>query len=182
MLDMRIHCYLVRVAQLGQDIFALATLLGREEIIRRYEKSVSIFLAEHSIIQLTCGRNAQWALNTFQLIHLHMGGMGHIAYVQQTGFEVTSDVLAPIAVSNPSNALTALFLAHVSNGSVNDWVCHGREVVLQPGHDVEIPLALDGDRIAMKQVGQDHEVAIGGKLVGNQLGINQFGAEDVGEK
>lgn len=42
MLDMRVYCYLVRMAQLGQDVLGLATFLGGEEVIRRYVKSVPI--------------------------------------------------------------------------------------------------------------------------------------------
>ena len=46
MLDMRIYCYLVRMAQLGQDVFGLATFLGREEVIRRYVESVPSLFAQ----------------------------------------------------------------------------------------------------------------------------------------
>ena len=53
-------------------------------------------------------------------------------------------------------------------------------LALQPLHDVEVARLVERDRVALEQVGHHDEVAIGGELVGNELGIVEAVADYVG--
>ena len=50
-----------------------------------------------------------------------------------------------------------------------------------PFHDVEITRFVQRDGILVEQVGHDHEVSVGGELVGDELDIVEAVADDVGD-
>lgn len=98
-----------------------------------------------------------------------------------------SDVLSTKAVSDGADLLRALLL-HVGDGLLDDRVDRVGQValafgaaLLQPGHDVEVfgPVELDG--VALEEVGHDDIVAVGGELVGDELGVDELMADHVGE-
>lgn len=51
---------------------------------------------------------------------------------------------------------------------------------LKPLHDVEIIITVQGNRILIEQIGSQYEVAVGGKLVGDQLGVDEAVTNDIG--
>jgi hypothetical protein len=97
------------------------------------------------------------------------------------------NVLAAKAVTHRADLLRALFL-HVRQRLLDDRV-HGvgqvalafRAALLQPRHDIEVLWAVEFDGIALEEVGHDDIVAVGGELVGDELGVDEFVADDVGE-
>ena len=50
-----------------------------------------------------------------------------------------------------------------------------------PLHDVEVARAIERNGILVKEVGHHNKVAIGGKLVGDQLGVVEAVADHVGD-
>lgn len=97
------------------------------------------------------------------------------------------NVFAAKAVSDGTDLLRALLL-HVCKGLLDDRVDGVRQValafgasLLQPGHDVEVFGPVELDRVALEEVGHDGVVAVGGELVGDQLGVDELMADHVGE-
>jgi hypothetical protein len=101
----------------------------------------------------------------------------------------TRNVLAAKAVADGANLLRALLL-HVCQSLLDDRVDGVRQVALalgaalgQPLHDVEVSSAelVELDGVALEEVGHDGPVAVGGELVGDQLGVDQGVAHDIGK-
>lgn len=97
------------------------------------------------------------------------------------------DVLAAEAVADGTDLLRALLL-HVCQSLLDDRVDGVRQValalgtaLLQPGHDVEVLGAVQLDGVAFEKVGHDDPVAVGGELVGDELGVDEFMADHVGQ-
>lgn len=97
------------------------------------------------------------------------------------------DVLAAEAVADGTDLLRALLL-HVCQSLLDDRVDGVRQValalgtaLLQPGHDVEVLRAVQLDGVALEKVGHDDPVAVGGELVGDELGVDEFMADHVGQ-
>jgi hypothetical protein len=98
-----------------------------------------------------------------------------------------SDVLAAKAVSDGTDLLRALLL-HVCQRLLDNRVdlvgqvaLALRAALLQPGHDVEVLGAVELDGVALEEIGHDDEVAVGGELVGDELGVDELMADHVGE-
>jgi hypothetical protein len=101
----------------------------------------------------------------------------------------TRNVLAAEAVADGTNLLRTLLL-HVCQSLLDNRVDGVRQVALalgaalgQPLHDVEVSAAelVELDGVALEEVGHDGPVAVGGELVGDQLGVDQGVAHDIGE-
>lgn len=54
-------------------------------------------------------------------------------------------------------------------------------LALHPFLDVEVARSVERDGIVVEQIGHEDEVAIGGELVGDQLGIVESVADHVGD-
>ena len=98
-----------------------------------------------------------------------------------------SNVLAAKAVSDGTNLLRAL-LFHVRQSLLDNRVdlvgkvaLALRATLLQPGHDVKVLGAVKLDGVALEEIGHDDEVAVGGELVGDELGVDELMADHVGE-
>lgn len=52
---------------------------------------------------------------------------------------------------------------------------------LHPSLDVKVSGAIEGDRIAIEQIGHHNKVAVRSKLVGDKLCVNEAVAHDVGD-
>jgi hypothetical protein len=101
----------------------------------------------------------------------------------------TRNVLAAEAVADSANLLRALLL-HVCQSLLDDRVDSVRQVALalgaalgQPLHDVKVSSAelVELDGVALKKIGHDDPVAVGGELVGDQLGVDEGVAHDIGK-
>ena len=97
------------------------------------------------------------------------------------------DVLAAKAVSDGTDLLRALLL-HVRQRLLDDRVdlvgqvaLALRAALLQPSHDVEVLGAVELDGVALEEIGHDDEVAVGGELVGDELGVDELMADHVGK-
>ena len=93
--------------------------------------------------------------------------MRRIARVEPPFLQEAADVLGAEAVSGAADALAAERAAHLLQHRLDDWVHVLRQVVLQPGHQVEARWPVDLDRVAVEEVGHHDEVAVGGELVGD---------------
>jgi hypothetical protein len=101
----------------------------------------------------------------------------------------TRNILAAEAVADSANFLRTLLL-HVGQRLLDDRVDGVRQVALalgpalcQPGHDVEVAASelVELDGVALEEVGHDDPVAVGGELVGDQLGVDEGVAHYVGQ-
>lgn len=181
MIDISEQVDLVRNLELVKNVFALATLLGGEDEITDC-KTVSILVVWRLRQKLlTCGSNAERALDALELIGGHHGGVGCEAGVELAGLEVAGDVLATVAVADTANALDAKVVAQLSNDLVNDGLCVLGQVVLDPVHDLEALGAVQWHGVALKQIWDDGEVTCGSKLVGEELNVGECVAQDVAE-
>lgn len=54
-------------------------------------------------------------------------------------------------------------------------------LAVQPLHEVEVARAVEGDRVSIEEVGHHDEVAVGGELVGDELGVIKAVADHVGD-
>jgi hypothetical protein len=55
----------------------------------------------------------------------------------------------------------------------------GMILAIEPFHDVEVARAVELDWVAVEEIGHHHEVAVGGELVGDQVGVVEAVANDV---
>jgi hypothetical protein len=92
----------------------------------------------------------------------------------------TRNVLAAEAVADSTDLLRTLLL-HVCQGLLDDRVDGVRQVALalgsalgQPLHDVKVSSAelVELDGVTLEKIGHDDPVAVGGELVGDQLGVD----------
>lgn len=60
-------------------------------------------------------------------------------------------------------------------------VASRRSGACEPFHNIEVVGAVERDWIAFEEVGHNDEVAICGELIGNELGVDKFMADDIGE-
>lgn len=51
----------------------------------------------------------------------------------------------------------------------------------EPLHDIKIRRSVEGNGVARKQFGHHDEITIGGKLVGDELGVDELVADDIGD-
>lgn len=54
-------------------------------------------------------------------------------------------------------------------------------VVLDPVHNLEALRPVQGNRVTLKQVGQQDEIAVGGKLISNELCVDKLVTDDIGK-
>jgi hypothetical protein len=79
--------------------------------------------------------------------------------------------------------------SHLHDAGIDNGIDRGRQMrrllwvvlALEPLHNVEIAGAVQGDRVAVEEVGHQDKVAIGGELVGDELGIVEAVADDIGD-
>lgn len=93
-------------------------------------------------------------------------------------------VLGAEAVSHATDALAAQLGAHLDERGVDDRVDRGRQVAgwaLEPFLHVEPCGPVQGDGVAVEEVRHDDEVAVGGELVGDELGVDEGVADHVGK-
>lgn len=109
--------------------------------------------------------------------------MSGVTNVDLAGLQVTDNVLSAEAVADSTNLLDAEGLTHVLDGLLDDGVHVGGLVLGQPGGQVSLAglHGFDGDLVALEQIREDGQVAIGGELVGEKLGVGED-AEDVGQE
>lgn len=111
------------------------------------------------------------------------GGVSGVTDVDLAGLQVAGDILATEAVADSTDLLDAESLTHVLDGLLDDGVDVGGLVVGQPGGQIGLAglHGGDGDLVTLEQVGDDSQVAIGGELVGEELGVGE-NAEDIGQE
>ena len=93
--------------------------------------------------------------------------MRRIARIEPPFLQEAADVLATEAISDAADALAAERAAHLLQHRLDDRVYVLRQVVLQPGRQVEVRWPVDLDRVAVEEVGHHDEVAVGGELIGD---------------
>lgn len=118
-------------------------------------------------MSLTSSRNAQRAGDSLELVRLDERRVREIAGVELAVLQEAGDVLGAEAVSDAAQALDAELALKLLDDGVDEGVELLRGVVLEPARQVEALGDVDGDGVAVEEVGDDDEVAVGGVLVGD---------------
>jgi hypothetical protein len=132
---------------------------------------------------LTSSSDGEGSLNSTKLLVGDKRGVSGVTDVDLAGLQVAADVLAAEAVANGTDLLDAQGFAHILDGLLDDGVDVVGLVVGQPGGQIGLAGLHVGKRdlVTLEQVRNDGQVAIGGELVGEKLGIGE-NAEDVGQE
>jgi hypothetical protein len=85
------------------------------------------------------------------------------------------------AISDTTDTLASQLASHHFQGAFYNGIYARGAMWLTPFRKIKVRWPIQWDGVAMEQIGHDDEVAIGGELVGDQLGIYKFVANDVGE-
>lgn len=102
--------------------------------------------------------------------------------LQGCGDRYRSTYLATEAVSNTANPLNTQLLPQVLDGRLDDRVDMGGLVLREPSLKVDLAglEVLDLDRIALEEIRDDSQVALGGELVRDELAVG-VDAEDIAQ-
>ena len=151
------------------------------------------FLLRENRIRLR-RRDRQRPLDIAQLGLLDKRRVSTIPDVELLGFgeEVPNDIFRAEAVSYAADFLAVVLGAHGDEAGVDDGVDGGWGVggfffgglvgALEPGLDVEVAGAVEGDGVAVEEVGHHDEVAVCGELVGldGEGGVSREGRSATG--
>lgn len=92
------------------------------------------------------------------------------------------------AVTNRTQLLNTLLLLEVLDAHLDNGVDVVRGVgvvagatLCEPAHEVEVGVAVEGERVAVEDVNDQGQVAVGGVLIGDQLAVLPD-AEHVGDE
>lgn len=136
----------------------------------------------------TGGSNRKRTSQSLDLIGIHETWVCHVTHIHTlAASHEPSNIFGTKAVSNSTNLLHTLVLLHVLDDLLHDWVDLLLGVALgwarggQPLHDVKVIWAVERDWVALEEIGHDDVVAISGELVGDELGVVELVADDVGE-
>lgn len=159
----------------------------------------------HRRERLTSSGDGEGTLDSAELFVGDEGRVGRVSDVDLAGLQKAADILdkrkvsepssypkanlmaynqtylATKAVPNSTNLLNTKALTHIPDRLLHDSVHNVGLVVRQPGGEVALAGLRLGDLhlVAPEQIWDDGQVAAGGELVGEQLGVGR-GAEDVG--
>jgi hypothetical protein len=139
-------------------------------------------------IQHTSSSNRKRASHALNLVLVDERRVCGVADVNALALgQEARDVLSAKAVSDRTDLLRSLLL-HVRQSLLDDRVDGVGQValalgtaLLQPVHDVEALGRVELHGVALEEVGHDDVVAVGGELVGDELGVDEFMADHVGE-
>ena len=190
MLHTTVQVDLVWLTQLQQDLFRLVSLLGGKDLVH------------------LCCTDGKRALDVLQLFLVYERGVRGVSHIDLAlfGTEVADHVLSTKAVSDCADFLFRTSVAarpwacahlpylasvlgpHLDEARVDYRVDHWRQmsnlalavVALHPFPNVEVSRTVEGDRVGVEQIRHEYEVAIGRKLVGDELGIVEAMANHVG--
>ena len=107
--------------------------------------------------------------------------MRRVSHIDPLGRQLPHDVLPAEAVPHGADALGAHRLAQVRDELLDQRLRPVDAVVLDPAGEVEVGGPVQRDGVAEEHVGHVGEVAVGGELVGDQLGVLEAVADDVGD-
>ena len=102
--------------------------------------------------------------------------------------EMPYHILPAKAVPDSTNLLAPQHSAHLDQTGVDDRVDRWRQVAAlgpalgQPRHDVEVAGPVQQDGVPVEQVRDQHQVPVGGELVGQQLRVGELVADHVGDE
>lgn len=148
-LDVRVQGHLVRHGHVFQNVLGLPPLLCREDEVG------------------FCGSNAQRPRDALELVDLDEAWMGSEAGIEGARLEPPADILASETVAHASQALHAEVAAQILDDGGIDGVDGGftGHLVFFPAGEVEVRPRVEGNGVAVEDVGNDGEVAVGCKLV-----------------
>lgn len=106
--------------------------------------------------------------------------MCNVADIKNTRLEEADDILTPDAVTGAGDIDTAHGLAHRSEDLVDDGLDVRRQMVLHPGQDVEVGIAVHRHGISLKEVGHHGEVTVGSELVNKELVMHGIVTHEIG--
>ena len=171
-----------------EQLLGLVALLFGEDLVGFWVELAITSFERQGWIRLTSSGDGERASHGLDLLLVDerrvcsVSDINALALGQEAG-----DVLSAKAVSDGTDLLRALLL-HVCQSLLDDRVdligqvaLAFRAALLQPGHDVEVRRAVELHGVALEEVGHDDEVAVGGELVGDELGVDELMADHVGE-
>jgi len=107
--------------------------------------------------------------------------MCNVPSLGHTLFKKAHHILCAKAIPGRADPLDAVLflerLEYLLDNGVNDL----KRLVGAPLVHVEVRRAVQRDGVPVEKIGHDDEVAVGGKLVGDELGVDKAAADDVGE-
>ena len=171
-----------------EQLLGLVALLFGEDLVGFWVKLAIDSIGHEGWIGHTSSSNGQRASHALDLLLVDERRVCSVSDVNALALgQEASNVLAAKAVSDGTNLLRAL-LFHVRQSLLDNRVdlvgkvaLALRATLLQPSHDVEILGAVELDGVALEEIGHDDEVAVGGELVGDELGVDELMADHVGE-
>ena len=107
--------------------------------------------------------------------------MRRVAHIDALGPKLPHYVFRAEAVPYGTDPLGAHGLAQVLDELLDQRLRPLDAVVLGPAGEVEVGGPVQRDRVSKEHVGHVGEVPIGGELVGDQLGVHEAVADDVGD-
>jgi len=173
-LNSTVQINLVRQAQLFQNNLCLMPFLRWEDLI------------------CLGGGDGQGSFHVFELGGFDEGGVCGVAGVDfsRVGAQVPDDVFAAETVAYGADFFAIILRPHLNQARINDrindrWCMRLLvRVVLssQPLHDLKVTGTIEWDGILVEEVGHHHEVAVCCELVGDQLGVVEAVADNVGDE
>lgn len=123
--------------------------------------------------KLTSSGDADGALDGLKLLGVDEGRVGEVCDVDLAILEESDDVLGTEAVADTTKALDAQLALELLDDGVDDGVDLRHAVATEPLHELEAGGHVDRHGIAVEEVGNDGEVAVGGELVGEAVGVRR---------
>ena len=165
-------------------------LISRLHLLQYLLRPMSLLRREYRI--RLRGTNRQWSLHIPQLILLHEARVRAVpdVYLRFAGQKVADDVFRTEAVSYRPQFGDVVFGAELDDARVDDRVDGWGEVrsfvgavfALHPLWELEAVGPVEGDGVAGEEVRHGDEVAVGGELVGEELGVYEGVADHVGDE
>jgi hypothetical protein len=190
-LDTRVENHLVGDAvHLLEQLLGLVALVFGEDVVGLCGGNwlVNVTPDVSESVERTSSGNREWAGHALDLVLVDERRVCGVTNINALALsQEARDVLSTKAVSNRADLLRALLL-HVRQSLLDDRVNGVRQValafgaaLLQPVHDVEALGRVELHGVALEEVGHDDVVAVGGELVGDELGVDELMADNVGE-
>ena len=190
-LDAGVEAHLVGDCHLFEQLLGLVALLLGKDLVgfcRAVLLDGSASSQWWEWDELTSSSDRQRPNHPLNLLLIHKRRMRSVPNIHTLPLRQKSrHILPPKTIPHSSNLLRALLL-HILERALHNWVHTIRQMpltlrptFLQPLHDIEAFGAVELDRVALEEVGHDGPVAVGGELVGYELGVDEFVPDYVGE-
>ena len=106
--------------------------------------------------------------------------MRTVSCINLTGSQMPDNILCPKAISDSTNLFGSLLL-QLFQGSLHNGSNLLNTMFGPPGAHIEVYRSIERNWVALEHIGHDDEIAIGGELVRDELGVDESVANDIGD-